>query len=472
MKTKKNNIIQAVPIERMAAEGKCIAHHEGRVIFVNQAAPGDVADLRITRRKKQYWEAVPIHFHQLSAQRVVPFCEHFGTCGGCKWQHIPYELQLQYKQQQVADHFQRIAKVPLPPVSPILPSEQTQYYRNKLEFAFSCKRWLSREEIESNEEVDKNALGFHIPQNFDKILDIHHCYLQPEPSNAIRLSIDAFAKAQGYTYYDAVTHRGLLRTLTLRTSSLGQVMVIVQFGGDALEPEALPQVEALLGHIKHAFPHLTSLQYIINAKKNDTYYDQNVILYHGEPYIMEAMEDLKFRVSAKSFYQTNSAQAYKLYQTVRAMADLQGKETVYDLYTGTGTIANFVAKQAKKVVGVEYVEEAVEDARVNVSINHISNTSFFAGDIKELLREDFVWAQGLPEVIITDPPRVGMHPEVVQTLLSLGAPKIVYVSCNPATQARDMGLLANRYEIKKLQPVDMFPHTHHVENVALLALKA
>lgn len=455
----------------MAAEGKCIARHEGLAIFVSQVAPGDVVDLRVIKRKKQHVEAVPIHFHYLSDQRVTPFCEHFGTCGGCKWQHIPYSLQLQYKQQQVADNFQRIGKVSLPEVSPILPSDETQYYRNKLEFAFSCKRWLSREEVESGEELDKNALGFHKPQSFDKVLDIRHCYLQPDPSNDIRLAVDAFARGQGLTYYDAVTHEGLLRTMMIRTSSTGETMVVVQFGGDARKKEAASHIQALMEFIKNTFPQLTSLQYIINPKKNDTFHDQEVIHYYGKSYITETMEGLQFRVSAKSFYQTNAGQAYKLYQVTRAFADLQGHELVYDLYTGTGTIANFVAPQAKKVVGLEYVEEAIEDARVNSQINNIQNTSFFAGDIKDLLHKDFIREHGRPEVIITDPPRAGMHPDVVNKLLEIEAEKIVYVSCSPPTQARDIAILDQKYQVKKLQPVDMFPHTHHVENVALLELK-
>lgn len=469
--SRKNSIIRNIRIEKMAAEGKCVARHEGVVIFVSHVAPGDVVDVRVTKRKKQFMEAVPIYFHHYSEQRTQPFCEHFGTCGGCKWQHIPYTLQLQYKQQQVVDNFQRIGKVSLPEVDPILPSDETQYYRNKLEFAFSCRRWLSREEIETEKVFNRDALGFHMPQSFDKVLQIEHCYLQPDPSNAIRLSVDEFAKDQNYTYYDAVTHQGLLRTLTIRTSSLGETMVVVQFGGGALQEEAAPQIEALLAYIKSTFPQITSLQYIINPKKNDTYHDLEVVLYHGTPYITETMEGLQFRVSAKSFYQTNAGQAYKLYKTAREFANLKGHEIVYDLYTGTGTIANFVASRAKKVVGLEYVEEAIEDAKVNAQINNLHNTSFFAGDIKDLLQDEFVREHGKPEVIITDPPRVGMHPDVVKKLLDIKAPKIVYVSCSPATQARDVSLLENSYQVKKLQPVDMFPHTHHVENIALLELK-
>lgn len=469
-KRRKNPVIQHIKIEKMAAEGKCVARHEGVVIFVSHVAPGDIVDLRVTKQKKQYMEAVPVHFHHYAEQRVTPFCEHFGTCGGCKWQHIPYALQLQYKQQQVVDNFHRIGKIALPAISPILPSDETRYYRNKLEFAFSSKRWLTREEIETEKTYNRNALGFHIPQNFDKILQIQHCYLQPDPSNEIRLAVDAFAKSKGYAYYDAVTHQGLLRTITIRTSSLNETMVVVQFGGDALEEEAAAQVEALLTYIKNTFPEVTSLQYVINPKKNDTYHDLEVNLYHGKPYITETMEGLQFRISAKSFYQTNADQAYKLYQTVRDFANLQGHEVVYDLYTGTGTIANFVASRAKKVVGLEYVEEAIEDAKVNARINDIPNTSFFAGDIKDLLQDDFVQQHGKPDVIITDPPRTGMHPDVVNKLLDIQAPRIVYVSCSPATQARDIAILDSHYQVIKWQPVDMFPHTHHVENVALLEL--
>lgn len=467
----KTIVLEKVRIEKMAAEGKCIAYHHEQVVFVSQTAPGDVVDVRITRRRKKHMEGTPIHFHHYSAIRIAPFCEHFGTCGGCKWQHIPYEQQLAYKQQQIADNFQRIGKITLPEISPILPSEETRYYRNKLEFAFSSKRWFSREEIESGKELDRRALGFHMPQSFDKVLQIEHCYLQPAPSNELRLTIDAYAKAHGLSYYDANTHEGLLRTLTIRTSSTGETMLVIQFGGDGLKPEAEPQIEGLLAYIKDSFPNITSLQYVINPKKNDTYHDQEVKLYAGTPYITENMEGLQFRISAKSFYQTNAQQAYTLYKTARSFAGLTGDEIVYDLYTGTGTIANFVAAGAKKVVGLEYVEEAIEDAKVNAQLNNLDNTAFFAGDIKDLLQDDFISEHGRPDVIITDPPRMGMHPDVVKKLLEIKAQKIVYVSCGPATQARDIAMLDELYKVNKIQPVDMFPHTHHVENVALLELR-
>ena len=470
MAKKKNPILREVTIERMAAEGKCVAHHDGKVIFVRNVAPGDIADLRITRKKKKFFEARPIHFHQLSTVRSEPFCSHFGTCGGCKWQHIPYEEQLRYKQQQVVDNFERIAKVDTSGILPIIGAEETTYYRNKLEYTFSINRWLTPEEISTGEEFDRRALGFHIPDSFEKILPISHCYLQPEPSNAIRLALDAYARQHNIPFYDQVSHKGVLRNLIIRTSSTGQVMVIIQFGGDAVETP--DQVSQVMNFLQNDFPEITSLNYIINAKKNDTYYDQEVQHYSGEAYISEQMEDLSFRISPKAFFQTNSEQACKLYQVARAFANLSGKELVYDLYTGTGTIATFIARQARQVVGVEYVEEAIADAKINARINQVNNASFYAGDIRDTLNDDFISSHEKPDVVITDPPRSGMHPDVVEKLLELKASRIVYVSCNPATQARDVGLLNELYQVEKLQPVDMFPHTHHVENVALLKLRA
>ncbi len=464
-------ILEKVLVEKMAAEGKCIAYHNEQVVFINQTAPGDVVDVRITRKRKKHMEGTPIHFHHYSELRVTPFCQHFGTCGGCKWQHIPYEQQLAYKQQQIADNFQRIGKIDLPDISPILPSAETRYYRNKLEYAFSSKRWFTREEIASGQELDRRALGFHMPQSFDRVLPIAHCYLQPAPSNEIRLAIDAYAKAHDLTYYDANTHEGLLRTLTIRNSSHGEVMLVVQFGGDGLRPEAADQIEEMLAYIMATFPNITSLQYVINPKKNDTYHDQEVKHYAGSSYITETMEGLQFRISAKSFYQTNAQQAYTLYKVARTFAGLTGSEVVYDLYTGTGTIANFVAANAGKVVGLEYVEEAIADAKVNAQLNNLTNTAFFAGDIKDLLQDELISAHGRPDVIITDPPRIGMHPDVVKKLMDIKARKIVYVSCGPATQARDIAMLDALYQVTHIQPVDMFPHTHHVENVALLELR-
>jgi 23S rRNA (uracil1939-C5)-methyltransferase len=469
MGKKKNPILKEVTIDRMAAEGKCIAQHEGMVVFVKDVAPGDVVDLRITKKKKKFFEAVPLHFHRLSSIRTEPFCSHFGICGGCKWQHIPYTEQLKYKQQQVIDNFERIGKTSIGTVHPIIPSEETTYYRNKLEFTFSVNRWLTHEEISTGEEFDRRALGFHIPQSFEKILPISHCYLQPDPSNEVRLALDKFARTEDIPFYNPVTHEGILRNLIIRTSNIGQLMVIVQFGGDAMQEEGL--VKKVMDFLNGYFPQLTSLQYVINHKKNDTFYDMPVHHFAGEPYINEQMEDLTFRISPKAFFQTNSRQAYQLYSAARSMAAIQAHEVVYDLYTGTGTIANFVARQAKQVIGIEYVEDAIEDAKVNARINQLNNTSFYAGDIKDTLNDAFIARHAKPDVIITDPPRSGMHPDVVSKLLELEAKRIVYVSCNPATQARDVSLLNEKYQTEALQPVDMFPHTHHVENIALLTRK-
>nr|WKN37671.1 23S rRNA (uracil(1939)-C(5))-methyltransferase RlmD [Tunicatimonas sp. TK19036] len=462
-------LLENIQIERMAAEGKCLTHAEGRAVFVPFTAPGDIVDIKVTKARKKHWEGKAVAFHHLSEQRTEPFCEHFGICGGCKWQHIPYEQQLAYKRQQVIDQFERIGKVALPEVDQILPSQATRYYRNKLEYAFSDQRWFTREEIATGEALDKRALGFHIPGSFEKILPINHCYLQPDPSNDIRLAVDQYAKEHQLPYYNMRQHTGILRTLLIRTANTGEVMVMVQFGRDAAEaPEVINE---LMQFLREKFPMITSLQYVINKKMNDTFYDLEMTLYAGRPYITEQMENLQFRVSAQSFYQTNSDQAYHLYKTTRDFAQLGGQETVYDLYSGTGTIANFIAAQAKQVVGIEYVEQAIEDAHVNSRINDIHNTSFFAGDMRELLKPEFLDQHGRPDVIITDPPRVGMHADVVNQLLGIEAPRIVYVSCNPATQARDIALLDEKYKVEKLQPVDMFPHTHHVENVALLTLR-
>lgn len=459
----KPEFLTEIAIERIAAEGKCIAKVNGQVIFVSGAAPGDVVDLRITKKKKKFLEAVPVKFHAYSAQRAKPFCEHFSYCGGCKWQHITYESQLAYKQQEVIDQLTRIGKVVLPEVSPIIPSDKTRYYRNKLEFTFSNKRWITSEEIQSEQEIDRNGLGFHMPGQFDKVLDIEHCYLQEDPSNPIRLAIKAYAQVNRLSFYDLLNHQGLLRNLIIRTSATGEVMVIVQFG----ENDAVA-IQALMQHLQETFPEITSLQYVINTKKNETFHDLEVICFYGKPHISENMESLQFRIGPKSFYQTNSLQAYALYQVARNFARLTGGETVYDLYTGTGTIAQFVAAQAKKVVGIEYVAEAIEDAKTNARLNGLDNCFFYSGDMKDLLNEAFILREGKPDVIITDPPRAGMHPEVVQMLLRTGASKIVYVSCNPATQARDLAIMDETYAVRAVQPVDMFPHTYHVENVVLL----
>ena len=461
--------LQEIEIGSMAAEGKCVARHEGMVIFVEKVAPGDVVDLRITRKKKKFAEATPVHFHKYSPLRVEPVCSHYGTCGGCKWQHLSYEEQLKFKRQQVIDQVERIGGIKLPEVEETLPSDQTLYYRNKLEYTFSDKRWLTPKEIASNEDFDRRGLGFHIPGRFDKVLDIEHCYLQPEPSNEIRLEVKQIAQERNLTHYDLLNHTGFLRNLVIRTANTGQVMVILQVAED--NPE---EISYILDRLTEKFSAITSANYIVNQKKNETYSDQDVVNYSGEPFIEEEMQKpdgsgtLKFRIGPKSFYQTNSAQAEKLYRTAWEYAGLTGEEHVYDLYTGTGTIACYVASKAKKVVGIEYVEDAVADARENALLNSIDNTSFFAGDIKDMLSEDFFAANGYPDVVITDPPRAGMHPEVCEALLKATPGKIVYVSCNPATQARDVALMAEKYKVEKIQPVDMFPHTHHVENVMLL----
>ena len=470
---RKKPILEQVRVEGIAAEGKALARVDDKVVFVPGVAPGDVVDIRITRKKKSFMEGVAIHFHEYSKDRVEPFCEYFGTCGGCKWQHLPYPLQLKFKQQQVVDNMERIAKVELPEIQSIIGSKNDILYRNKLEFTFSDTRWLTKVEIENSDALNRNGLGFHIPGRFDKVLDIEKCYLQEEPSNKIRNWLRSYAIKNGLPFYNLKTHEGYLRIAIIRTATSGQSMVILQVAQD--KPEWLtPLLDALIAE----FPEVTSLNYVINNKRNETFHDLPVHNYSGEPFIEEYMtiqenkpEKLIFQIGPKSFYQTNSTQAYELYKIARSYAGLTGSELVYDLYTGTGTIANFVAHQAKKVIGLEYVEAAIEDAKINSSINKITNTDFYAGDIKDLLNEAFIDNHGKPDVIISDPPRAGMHPDVIEMLLRVAAPRIVYVSCNPATQARDLALLDEKYKVVKLQPVDMFPQTHHVENVALLELK-
>ena len=450
----------------MAAEGKAIARVDDLVIFMPFGAPGDVVDVRIRKSQKRFLEGEIIHFHQYSSSRVEHFCEHFGVCGGCKWQHLDYQEQLYYKQQQVADSITRIGKIP--PGSfellPIVPSDQTQFYRNKLEFTFSNRRWLTREDIQSEGQIsDPEALGFHIPGFFDKVLDINKCWLQPDPSNAIRLKVKEFALKNGMTFHDFRDGSGLLRNIFIRTTPTGQTMVMVVFGEDDPDARSL-----LLDYIAESFPQVSSLVYFLNTKKNTSLNDLEPVIYKGMPYIIEEMEGLKFYIGPKSFFQTNSRQAYKLYTIARDFAGLSGREVVYDLYTGTGTIANFVASHAQKVVGIEYVDEAVAHARQNASNNGITNTNFFAGDMAKVFNDIFMDKHGYPHVIITDPPRAGMSQDVVKQIIASGADRIVYVSCNPATQARDLEWLSGHYVLAKVQPVDMFPHTHHVESVALL----
>ncbi len=468
----KNKILNNVEIIGIAAEGKCIARYEGQIVFVPRVAPGDICDIRITKRKKSFLEAVPLKIHQYSPLRAEPFCEHFGTCGGCKWQHINYQTQLDNKQQQVIDNFERIGKITFEKLEPIIGSEAKRYYRNKLEFTFSDARWLTREEIESDAEIEKNALGFHMPGRFDKILDIEQCHLQADPSNAIRVAVKNYANEKGWPFFNLVRQTGFLRNLIIRTASTGQVMVIVQ-----VTERKLDWISELTEYLAGKFQEITSLNYVVNNKGNDTFHDLEVVTVKGLPYIEEQMQkpdgngSLTYRIGPKSFYQTNSAQAEVLYKKAWELANLTGSEIVYDLYTGTGTIANYVAANAKKVVGVEYVEAAIEDAKINSDINGVENTTFYAGDMKDILSADFIAKNGAPDVIITDPPRAGMHPDVCEVLLQSGAQRIVYISCNPATQARDLALLDSKYKTSVVQPVDMFPHTHHVENIALLELR-
>ncbi|TKB96306.1 23S rRNA (uracil(1939)-C(5))-methyltransferase RlmD [Pedobacter cryophilus] len=463
---KEQQILTALTVTDIAEEGKGIARANEMVVFIEKAIPGDVVDATVYRKKKKFAEAKILNLIEPSKDRVEAFCEHFGVCGGCKWQHMNYDAQLKYKQKSVLDALQRLAGLEVSHAEEILPSAQDKYYRNKLEYTFSNKRWLTAMDGVVNDDMEMNALGFHVPLRFDKILEINHCYLQADPSNDLRNNISAFAKENNISFYDLRAHEGALRNLVIRTSSTGELMVIVIFA----YPED-GQVELMMNYVKATFPQITSLLYIINQKKNDTFSDQEVLLYAGREFIYEEMEGLKFRIGPKSFYQTNSVQAYELYKITRDFADLKGHELVYDLYTGTGTIANFVAKKAKKVVGVEYVPTAIEDAKVNSQINGIENTVFYAGDMKDVLNADFVKENGKPDVIITDPPRAGMHPDVVERLMEMEAEKIVYVSCNAATQARDLIRLKEKYDLARIKPVDMFPHTQHVENVVLLTLK-
>jgi len=456
--------IENVEITNVAAEGKAIAKIENKVVFVTQVVPGDIVDIQVTKKRKSFMEAVPVKFHKYSDIRVDAVCEHFGVCGGCKWQNLPYSEQLKYKHQQVIDNLERIAKVELPEINYILASEKTEFYRNKLEFTFSNRRWLTKDEINTKEELDtNNALGFHVPRIWDKVVNINKCHLQKDPSNDIRLEIKKYADENNLSYFDLRNQEGFLRNLIIRTSSTNELMLIVVF-----YYEDKTQIDNLLNHISKKFPQISSLMYIVNSKANDSITDQEVILFTGNDHIFERMEDLRFKIGPKSFYQTNSEQAYNLYKIARDYADLHGDEIVYDLYTGTGTIANFIAKQAKKVIGIEYVPEAIDDAKKNSEINEIMNTEFFAGDMKQILNSDFIHEHGNPDVIITDPPRAGMHPDVLKTILKVNPKKIVYVSCNPATQARDINLLDSAYKVSKVQAVDMFPHTYHVENVVLL----
>lgn len=460
----KKPLLENIEIKKIAAEGKSIAYVDEKVLFVPNTVPGDIVDVQVTRKRKSFLEGFIVNVRKYSDIRTEPFCSHFGICGGCKWQNLPYQLQTEFKQQEIIDNLQRIGKVELQNVSPIIGSPKTTYYRNKLEYTFCNKRFLTREEIANGQDIDRTpAVGFHVPGLFDKVIDIKKCYLQAEPSNGVRNFIREYAIEHELSFYDIREQAGFLRTLIIRTSSTGEVMVIVTFGEENREAR-----EGLLNAIVQQFPEITSLMYVINEKMNDTITDQEVICFHGNDYIFEQMEDLKFKIGPKSFYQTNSEQAYNLYAKTRELAGLTGKETVYDLYTGTGTIANFVARNAQKVIGIEYVPEAIEDAKINSALNNIHNTVFYAGDMKDVLNEEFIRRHGHPDVIITDPPRAGMHKDVVDTILKAAPDRIVYVSCNSATQARDLALMDADYKVMAVQAVDMFPHTHHVENIVLL----
>lgn len=478
---KKGDILENIVVKTMAAEGKCVARLDNLVMFLEGGAPGDTVDIMLTKIKSSFLEGKVVNIRSYSPHRAEPFCIHFGVCGGCSWQHIQYEQQLEYKQQQAVDHLERIGGLELPPVNDIIGSRNITHYRNKLDYTFSAQRWLTREEFAARKEAEEEsrdrlppepALGYHIPRKYDLIFDVKVCWLQPDPSNAIRLAVKDEALKNDIPFFDLRKQIGFLRTITIRTANTGEVMVILQVTYEKME-----WVEKILSRLQQDFPQITSFQFVINGKKNDTFSDLDIECWKGKPYITEMMPrpdgkgNLEFRVGPKSFYQTNSDQAYELYMIAWRMADLQGDELVYDLYTGTGTIANFVACHARKVVGLEYVAASIEDARANAQINNITNTEFHAGDMKDLLDEEFLSRHGKPDVIITDPPRAGMHEDVCRMLLQAEPQKIVYVSCNPATQARDLKILSEKYVIAEVQPVDMFPHTVHVENVVRLLRK-
>ncbi|MBQ7195704.1 MAG: 23S rRNA (uracil(1939)-C(5))-methyltransferase RlmD [Bacteroidales bacterium] len=456
-------LLEGVTIEAVAAEGKALTHHEGMVVFTEGGVPGDIVDIRVLKKKKNYMEGRIVKMIKPSERRLEPFCEHFGVCGGCKWQPLPYDMQLEAKRQQVYDQLVRIGHLQVPEIAPVIGSQNTEYYRNKLEYSFSASRWVLEGEDPGG---DSRALGFHVGKFFDKILDIKDCHLQPAPSNDIRLFIRKYALEHGLEFYNIRENHGYMRNLIIRNTPEGEVMLIVVFGYDDS-----PSRNALLDAVSAEFPQISSLYYVINTKCNDSISDQECILYKGSPTICETMEGLRFRIGPKSFFQTNSAQALRLYEVARNFAALTGNETVYDLYTGTGTIAQFVSGKAAKVIGIEYVPEAIEDARANTAENGITNCTYFAGDMKDILTEDFVKEQGGPDVIILDPPRAGIHPDVAKVILEAAPERIVYVSCNPASQARDLAILAQKYDITAVQPVDMFPHTGHVENVCALKIR-
>jgi 23S rRNA (uracil1939-C5)-methyltransferase len=460
-------LLEKVTITDIGSEGNALARVNNQVVFVPMLIPGDVVDIRVRKKRKTYLEGSVVRFHEYSADRENPVCRHFGVCGGCRWQHLPYNLQLHYKEKQVVDNLTRIGKVGLPVISPIIGSSEVFFYRNKLEYTFSDKRWLTKEEMNSDDDFEKeDALGFHVPGLFDKVLDIRECHLQPEPSNVIRDSVRRYAHKNCFHFFNFRQQSGFLRNLVIRNSSDGKFMVIVVFSHD--EPE---RRNGLLDYLSSEFPVITSLFYVINSKKNDSLADQEPVLYKGEDYLIEELDGLKFRIGPKSFFQTNTKQALKLYRTAAEMAGLKGNEVVYDLYTGTGTIANFIASKAYKVIGIEYVDEAIRDARINSDMNKITNTEFITGDIKNVLSGEFIKKHGSPDVIITDPPRAGMHKDVIEKITEANPLRIVYVSCNAATQARDIQLFSEKFKVTGVQPVDMFPQTHHVESVILLQQK-
>jgi len=460
-------LLEKVIITDIGAEGNAIARIDNQVIFVPMLIPGDVVDIRVRKKRRKYLEGTVVRFHEYSPDRITPRCAHFGVCGGCKWQHLPYVKQLFWKEKQVKDNLTRIGRLDIPVLNPVIGSSEVFLYRNKLEFTFSDKRWLTREEmISDNSNLNEDALGFHIPGLFDKVLDIRECHLQPEPSNSIRDAVRRYAHRKSLPFFNLRQQTGFLRNLIIRNTSSGKVMVIAVFFLDEKE-----RINGLMDFLAEEFPQISSLFYIINTKQNDSLADQVPIHYKGDDHLLEEMGGLRFRIGPKSFYQTNTKQAFRLYNSVKEFAGLEGSEVVYDLYTGTGTIANFVADSARKVIGIEYIDDAVKDAMINSEINGIINTRFFAGDIRSLLSEKFFLENGGPDVIITDPPRAGMHEDVVRQIIKASPSRIVYVSCNPATQARDAGMMSDHYIVKRVQPVDMFPHTHHIENIILLERK-
>lgn len=464
---KQNTVLEKIRVEDYAAEGKSLAKVDGKVVFIENVVPGDVVDVQLSKNKKDWAEGWPLRFHTYSAERVTPFCSHFGVCGGCQWQMLPYEKQLQYKERQVRDNLQRIGKVALPEIMPILGAADTKYYRNKMEYTFGNKRFLLKEELHNPSiSNDQNVAGFHAKGMFDKLVDIQTCYLQAEPTNEIRLAVKKFAKENNYSFYDIRQQHGYLRTIQIRLCTTGELMVNIVFGH-----EDETKRKALLDHVTRQFPLITTLLYTINTKKNDSLYDLVPITYHGKGYVIEKLEDFSFKIGPKSFFQTNTRQGEQLYKITRDFAELTGNEIVYDLYCGTGSIGIFVSKKAKKIIGVEMIAAAIEDAKENAALNNLNDASFFAGDVIDICNDDFFAVHGKPDVIITDPPRAGMHEKLVKKILDMAAPIVVYVSCNPATQARDLNLLDEKYQVTRIQPVDMFPHTLHIENVVQLKLK-